>query len=79
VAGDQHGDERATGEERGEHGSDGPVREAALGEADADQDRAEAIGERPRSLDGDDAAGVGAQARSSNTSAPQLPGQNTYR
>src|SRR5918995_1127030 len=79
VARDEDRDERAAGQERGEHEPDGPVGEAAFGEVDADKDRAEAVCERPCGLDRDDPAGIGAQARSSNTSAPPRSGQNTYR
>ena len=65
VAGDQHRDERGAGEQRGEDGADGGVGKAAAGERDADQHRAEPIGERPGGLGGEDPARVGAQARSS--------------
>jgi hypothetical protein len=65
VAGEQHGDERTAGEQRGEHGADGRVGEAAIGEGDANQDRAEAVGQCAGTLDGDDPACVGAQPRSS--------------
>ena len=60
-----------------EDGADGGVGEAAVGERDADQDGAEAVGERAHRLGGDDAARVGAQPRSSKTAAPPLSGQKT--
>jgi hypothetical protein len=65
VAGDQHRDERGAGEQGGEDGADRGVGEAAAGERDADQHRAEPVGERPRGLGGEDPARVRAQARSS--------------
>src|SRR5438552_2212035 len=53
------------GQHGGEDGADGGVGETAAGEGNADQHRAEAVGERPRRLGGDDSARVGAQPRSS--------------
>src|SRR5437588_688802 len=44
-----------------------------------DQHRAEPVGDRPRRLHRDQPARVGTQARSSNSIAPPLCGQNTYR
>src|SRR5207237_111569 len=65
VAGDQHRDKGGACEQGGEDGADSGGREAAAGERDADQHRAEPVGERPGGLGGEDPARVGAQARSS--------------
>ena len=61
-AGSQPVSARAPGKERREHGSDRRVRQPAVGQVDADQDRAEAVGERPCSLHRKDSVGVGAQS-----------------
>jgi hypothetical protein len=65
VAGEPRGGERIAGEQRREDGADGGVRVAAIGEGDADEHRAQPVGERARHLRGDDPACVGAQPRSS--------------
>ena len=68
VAGDQHRDERDPGQQGGEDDTDRRVGQAAIGKGDADQHRAEAVGERPRALRGDDPVSVRAQPRSASTS-----------
>ena len=77
VAGEQDGDERGAREQSREHDADLGGGETAARERDADQDRAEPVGQGARSLAGDDPACVRAQACSSNTAAPPLPGQKT--
>src|SRR5262249_39913239 len=77
VAGDEHRYRGRAGQQRGEHGADGGVGEAAPGEGDADQYRAKPVGDGARGLGADDPARVAAQARSSYTAAPSLSGQKT--
>jgi hypothetical protein len=77
VASDQYRDGSCAAEQGGEDGADRGVGEAAAGEGNPDQDRAEPVGERARRLGGDDLPRVGAQLCSSKTAAPPLAGQNT--
>src|SRR5919201_210499 len=79
VAGDQHRDAGGAGQQGCQDGADRGVREAAAGERDPDQHRAEPVRDRACRLGGDDPARVGAQPRSSYTAAPPLPGQKAYR
>jgi hypothetical protein len=65
VASDQHGDERGSGEERSENNADCGVGEAAVGQSETDQHRAEPVGKRSCALGGDEPARVGAQPCSS--------------
>jgi hypothetical protein len=61
MAGEQDGDERDSREQAGEHDAGLRPRQAAPRERDPDQHRAEAVGERPRSLGRDDPARVRGQ------------------
>jgi len=65
LACEQHGDERTPGKERGQDDTHCRVGEAAIGEGEPDQDRAKAVGKRPRALRRNDPARVRAQPRSS--------------
>ena len=66
VAAQRDGGERRAEQDGCEDPTDLGAGELRLGEADADQDAADAIGEGAQRLDGDDQAGVSGQAGSAS-------------